>query len=171
MRTTWSLGVALCAALSATLACTEDADEDPGAGFGGLGGAAGGSPASGGGQQGGAGGAGGVARGCDPEGPGVCANPTDCPLVTSGQLEEASYACADLCAAELDAGQCTALCTIMELNATAGCSACYAERTDCATRLCFGACLADPSTDECAACLETEGCTEDFRRCSGVLLD
>lgn len=171
MRTAWSWSAAALAAFCVTVACTEDIDEDPGAGPGGLGGgldgALGGAAPEGG--RGGAGGSLGVL--CDPRGPGVCANSIDCPLVTSGQLEETSYACADLCAAEGEPAMCAIACITMELNATVGCSSCYAQLTECAAEACFAECLADPSTDECDACLEAQGCSSDWGDCGGVRLD
>lgn len=51
---------------------------------------------------------------------------------------------------------------------TNACMACYADAVVCAAAECVSECAADPESQDCDECRETQGCTPTFYTCSGL---
>jgi hypothetical protein len=184
MRLLWILGSAVLVTLGLMSGCNDDDDDTTTPGTGGNGGAAGaatgGTPAGGGGAggnggEGGLGGLGGLGGGlglaCDPQGDAACQNETDCPFVTSGQLQSAAYQCGENCGEEDDPEACAVECISGELDATQDCSSCYAQLVACSNEFCFPECTPNPSSQDCKDCLDVNDCSDEFAECGGIELE
>jgi hypothetical protein len=143
----------------AAYGCGDDEDDDGGgAGSPGTGGSAG------------SGGSGGSSSNvsCDPGGGGACTNDDDCPKVETGEIRVAAQGCGLGCLEDDDPATCAVTCIVMETDASAACSACYAGLVKCATDNCLADCSADPAGDACNQCQVEAGCRSDFDACSGL---
>lgn len=105
---------------------------------------------------------------CDPEEKTTCQNATDCDFVVDGTARTAAQACGKEQCLGSDDENCARECILESLNMTSECAGCYADFVDCTIKNCVGACIADPNSDECHECQETEGCRPTFNSCSGL---
>lgn len=168
MRLAWILGSIAALALGVASGCMDDDDGDS-LGTGGAGGAGSPESATGGERDGGAAGlGGGFGLACDPRGTAACENETDCPFVTSGQLQSTAFECGEICGVEVEVEICAVTCVTMELSSTVACSACYAQLVTCANERCFTECFADPSSGVCQRCLGESACASELEECGGV---
>jgi hypothetical protein len=107
-----------------------------------------------------------------PVGPGACTNSADLSIVTSqgeAGLTQIAVSCV------LQGGcfpapttTCIAPCVETATGLSGACSTCVAERVTCAFAACASQCLLSPSSQACADCQATSGCSAQFETCSGL---
>lgn len=106
---------------------------------------------------------------CDPEEATTCQNDTDCAFVIDGSARTKAQLCGrDECLGSEDPDECARDCILRDLDMTSDCAGCYGAFVNCTIANCVAACIADPDSDGCHECQETEGCRPTFDDCSGL---
>lgn len=106
--------------------------------------------------------------GCDPAEETTCQNTTDCDFVVDGTARTVAQTCGkDDCLGSEDP-DCARECILKELDMTSDCAGCYADFVNCTIANCVVACIADPNSEGCLECQQTEGCRPTFNTCSGL---
>lgn len=102
---------------------------------------------------------------------GICASCTatgctnECPN-DRGAAGAVANTCGFGCAEDPDAVACTKACVVDAAGLSSGCADCHVTATLCMIASCLPQCLA-PSSDACAECKETAGCSAAFLACAG----
>lgn len=78
-----------------------------------------------------------------------------------------SATCGFDCFGADDVQACLVECIIDDSGFSQGCATCFALTIMCTLDNCLTECMADPTSDDCAACQE-ENCMPDFMECSGL---
>jgi hypothetical protein len=105
---------------------------------------------------------------CAPAEDTTCQNATDCDFVVDGTARTTAQTCGkEQCLASKDE-DCARDCILESLEMTSECATCYADFVNCTIANCVAACIADPDSDGCRECQETEGCRPTFDTCSGL---
>ena len=96
---------------------------------------------------------------------GACQNWEDIGLAGGDTYYAALTKCTSGC--EGKPADCPGPCVHSYAGLTEACAACHGGLIGCALQWCGGACKADFASNECASCIEENGCLGTFWECSG----
>ena len=100
----------------------------------------------------------------------ACLNPNDLTIIhdADNDIQGDAGSFGQSCMGSTDMTACTIAKLLEKHSLTVGCSTCFAEVLTCIVERCLLKCAADPSSDTCACCQETKGCSPEFFACSGL---
>ncbi|MFT7624486.1 MAG: hypothetical protein ACI9WU_003674 [Myxococcota bacterium] len=95
-----------------------------------------------------------------------CLNDADLEIIGSNDVQGQATSCGLECIGQ-DIS-CTESCVMEVTGLSTGCTGCYAAIIQCTITSCAGACAANPSSNDCVACMVESGCVTDYQTCSGI---
>ena len=109
-----------------------------------------------------------VDTGTDTGGPttDLCQNEADQAIVDAGGVTDAAQSCGLGCLGDADPGSCSADCVATETGLSNACAGCYAGVVVCSIENCLAPCAANPDSDACTSCQQTN-CLPEYYACTG----